>query len=160
MKTRLLVLAGLAIGFAISAFAQQKEVVDPKIIEGLSANGKKFAEAFNNNDAAALAALYTEDAIFVTDRGIIHGRPAIEVWWADTFNAVHPKNYSDKADPSSLRVVGTADNIRVAGEWNETLQGKNGEPIQAKGYWSDILVREGDDWEIQVDAWNVTPGNQ
>jgi uncharacterized protein (TIGR02246 family) len=133
-----------------STFAQQKEAVDPQIVEQLNANGKKFAEAVNNNDAAAVAALYTEDAVFVTDRGPVHGRQAIEKWWADTFKAVHPKNYIDKTDPSSLRVVGTADTIRVAGEWNETLQGKNGEPIQAKGYWSDILVREGDDWKIQV----------
>jgi len=33
--------------------------------------GKKFDEAFNNNDAAAVAALFTEDAIWVVDTGAI-----------------------------------------------------------------------------------------
>jgi ketosteroid isomerase-like protein len=43
----------------------KKETVDPQIIEQLNANGKKYDEAVNNNDAAAIAALFTEDGIFV-----------------------------------------------------------------------------------------------
>ena len=31
------------------------------------------------------------------------------------------------------------------------------EAIPAKGYSSVIYAREGDDWKILVDAWNVTP---
>jgi len=66
VKIRLLLaIAGLAISFALPTFAQQKETVDPKIIEQLNAISKKVDEAVNNNDAAAYAALYTEDAIFV-----------------------------------------------------------------------------------------------
>jgi uncharacterized protein (TIGR02246 family) len=47
---------------------------------------KKFDEAFNNNDPAALAALFTEDAVEVTDTGPIYGREAIEKYHADVFN--------------------------------------------------------------------------
>ena len=67
MKTRLLgALVGLAISFTLPTFAQEKETVDPKILEQLDAGNKKFGEAFNNNDAAAVAAFFTEDAIWVT----------------------------------------------------------------------------------------------
>jgi ketosteroid isomerase-like protein len=92
MKMRLLVtLAGLAISFALPTFAQQKETVDPQIIVQLNAIAKKYNEAINNHDAAAMGALYTEDAIFVTDRGSIYGREAIEKWYADVFKGWHPK---------------------------------------------------------------------
>jgi len=158
MKTRLLgALVGLAISFALPTFAQQTNTPDPQIIEQIDAFDKKFAEAVNNNDAAAVAALYTENATFVTDRGPIYGRQAIEKWYAEVFETWHPKNYIGATDPKSPRIIGTADNIASNGEWSETLQGKNGEPIPIKGYWSTIHVREGNDRKLLVDAWNVTP---
>jgi hypothetical protein len=43
---------------------------------------KKFDEAFNNGDAAAVAALYTEDAVQVTPQGPVFGRQAIEKLFA------------------------------------------------------------------------------
>jgi hypothetical protein len=40
---------------------------------------------------------------------------------------------------------------------NKSGRAKNGELITIKGYWSDIYVREGDDWKIRVTANNITP---
>jgi hypothetical protein len=52
MKFRsLLTLAGLVIGFAGPAFAQQKDATDPQIIQQLEEIGRKNDEAFNRNDA-------------------------------------------------------------------------------------------------------------
>ena len=66
MKTRLLgALVGLAISFALPTFAQQKETVDPEIRQQLDALAKKFDDASNKADAAALAALFTQDAVEV-----------------------------------------------------------------------------------------------
>ena len=63
MKIRLVVaLAGFAIGFALPAFAQQKDTVDPQTAQQIRALRIKFDEAFNRNDAAAVAALYTEES--------------------------------------------------------------------------------------------------
>jgi Domain of unknown function (DUF4440) len=78
MKIRfLLTLVGLAISFAVPTFAQQKDTVDPQLRETLVALVKEYDETFNKNDAAALAALFTEDAIFVTDAGpLTVGRPS------------------------------------------------------------------------------------
>ena len=156
MKTRLLgALVGLAISFALPTFAQQTNSSDQQLREQLVPVSKKVADAWNNNDAAALAALYTEDAIKVTPQGPIHGRQAIEKWLAQVCKNLHPKNYISKTD--SLRIIGTADNIAANGEWSQTLQGKNGEPIPLKGYWAAIYVREGDDWKCRLDVFNVTP---
>jgi uncharacterized protein (TIGR02246 family) len=76
-------LAGLAFSFAFPMVAQQ--TADPKAIERFDEFNKKFDEAFNNNDAAAVAALYTEDAATVTNKGPIYGREAIEKRYADLF---------------------------------------------------------------------------
>ena len=54
MKIRSVVaLVGLAISFAVPAFAQQKDAVDSQIRQQLDALGEKYDEAFNNGDAAA-----------------------------------------------------------------------------------------------------------
>jgi uncharacterized protein (TIGR02246 family) len=55
---------------------------------------KKYNEAINNHDAAAIGALYTDDAVFVTDAGPLYGRQAIEKFYADTFNGWQPKNHT------------------------------------------------------------------
>jgi Domain of unknown function (DUF4440) len=90
MKIRsLLALAGLAIGFAVPTFAQQTSKPDPQLREALLALAKKVDDAWNNNDAAAVAALYTKDAVEVTNEGPIYGREAIEKHYADLFQKVH-----------------------------------------------------------------------
>jgi ketosteroid isomerase-like protein len=157
MKTRLLgALVGLAISFALPTFAQQKETVDPKIIEQLNAIPPKFDEAVNNNDAVAVAALFTEDAIYLTDMGPIYGRQAVEKQFAEWFKGSHHSNHMSKHDPNSFRIVGTADKIAANGEWSETDQPPNGKPFQLKGYWSAIDTREGDAWKIWMLAYNIT----
>jgi uncharacterized protein (TIGR02246 family) len=158
MKIRLLgALVGLAISFSLLTFAQQKETVGPQITEQLDAISKKYEEAVNNNDAAAVAALYTEDGVYVADTGPLYGRLAIEKWYADVFKAWHHSNFIGKKDPHSPRILGTADNIALNGEWSETLQGQSGEPFQLKGYWSAIDTREGDGWKIRMLTYNLTP---
>jgi len=58
MKIRLVVaLAGLAMSFALPAFAQQKDTVDPKIEQQIRVLAAKYDEAINKQDAAAVAAL-------------------------------------------------------------------------------------------------------
>ena len=65
MKTRLLIaLVGLAISFTLPTFAEQKDAVaDPQITQKILAIGKAYDEGKNNNDAAAIAALFTQDAV-------------------------------------------------------------------------------------------------
>ena len=70
---------GLAISFALPTFAQQKEpTLSEQDRQQLGALATKYADAVNKNDAAAIAALFTEDVKFVTAGGIISGREAIE----------------------------------------------------------------------------------
>ena len=159
MKKRLFVpLLGLPISFALSTYAQQKDVANPERTQEILAVRKALVEGYNNHDAAAIAALHTRDAVFVTPEGLITGRQAIQKWHTDLYQWWHPKNYITKVDGNAFHLIGTAGNaLWATGEFGETGQGKNGEPIIIKGYWLEIYVREGDDWKIQVHAWNTTP---
>ena len=159
MKIRsLLTLVGLAIGFALPIFAQQKEpMLSEQDRQQLGALHKKWDEAENNNDAAAIAALFTEDGVFVTDKGPVYGREAIQKRFADDFQEWRHSNHTGKRDPDSFRIIATADDVAENGEWSVTVQGKTGDPIPLTGHWSEIDTREGNDWKIRVCTFNITP---
>ena len=157
-KCLVVALAGLAISFALPTYAQQKDMADPQTTQKLLAIGKAHMEANKNHDPAAIAAFYTRDAVFLTpDRPII-GRQAIQKWFTDLYQWWHPKNHIDKLDGNAPHLIGTAGNeLWATGEFRETGQGKNSEPLPIKGYWACIYVREGDDWKIRVAAWYTHP---
>jgi ketosteroid isomerase-like protein len=50
-----------------------KDTADPQISGHINALIKKYAEAVHNSDAAALATLCTEEAVFVTPGGVVYG---------------------------------------------------------------------------------------
>src|SRR6476659_2811761 len=157
MKLRfLLALVGLAISFALPTFAQQKDQTADS--EKIRAIIKTYDEGVNSHDAAAMAALYTEDAVILTPRGSIIGRKAIEKWYEDAFKGWQPKNHIGKGDQDGPHIVGTGGtDAWDSGEWSETGQGKSGESISMKGYWSTADIREGDHWKIRMLIYNVTP---
>jgi hypothetical protein len=63
MKIRLiLALVGAVIGFVVPTVAQQKETPDPQLRQVADALTKKFNDAWDNNDAAALASLQDGDS--------------------------------------------------------------------------------------------------
>ena len=71
MKIRLAVaLVGLAFGFDIPTFAQQKETVDPKVEQQIRALA--YDRASNEHDPVAVAALRTQDGVHA--RGGVQGR--------------------------------------------------------------------------------------
>src|SRR6201993_2586048 len=102
MKIRLIVaLVGLAISFALPTLAQEQNTVDPEVRQQIEAVHMKFVEAQNKGDAAAIAALFTQDAVEVVgsemaDAGsLASGREAIEKRYATHF-ASSPSNMVTK----------------------------------------------------------------
>jgi hypothetical protein len=70
MKMRFaLALVGFAISFALPIYAREQSAVDPETRQEIEAAATQFVEAYNKHDAAAIAALYTLDAVRVFDRG-------------------------------------------------------------------------------------------
>jgi ketosteroid isomerase-like protein len=160
MKIRLVVasLVGLAIVLAVPTFAQQKDTADariaqqhdligdPKALDEFGVLATKQEEAFTNKDAAAVAALFTEDAVLVAPDGIFSGKQAIEKRYEDTFQRWPFTQFNDPRD-CHLKAIDNA--VWSYGEWGGTLQGEAG-PVFVKGYFSAIYVREGDDWKMRT----------
>jgi hypothetical protein len=113
MKIQLAVaLAGLAISFAVPSIAQQQNTVDPEVRQQIEAAIMKLGEAINKHDAAAVAALYTQDAVqvwsFLSAGGVASGQQAIEKRYAVEF-ASSPGEFAAKSAtryPLSRKRVG------------------------------------------------------
>jgi uncharacterized protein (TIGR02246 family) len=156
MNTRSVVaLLGLAVCFASPTFAQQTNTPDPQLRQKLVDAIKKHTDALDKNDAAAVAANFTEDGVFVTPNGTFFGREAIEKKYAEDFKqGFRSSKNTATPDDDSPHIIG-ADRMWATGKWTATVQGKDWGPAEATGYWS--VIREGDDWKIRMLAFNVTP---
>jgi ketosteroid isomerase-like protein len=161
MNVRLVVtLVGLGIRFALPSFAQQTNTPDPQIVQQLHAIDRKSDETFLKGDAAALAALYTEDAVLVNDTGPVYGRQAIEKYYADMFQALHYFSHETRYAPTSPHLIGFDGNaVWENGEWSSAIapRGEDCGPHQLRGYFASVKVREGDTWKVRMVTYNLTP---
>lgn len=83
----------------------------------------------------------------------MYGREAIAKSWTDLFGKVRFSNHLSTLDQYSPHMIGTSGNeMWAAGGWSQTIEGPN---IAVKGYWSGIVVREGDAWKFRLHA--ITP---
>ena len=153
MKTRLLLtFGGLALCLTVSALAFSGDLAgDVKALDELSALSMKYDDAYKKRDAAALAALFTEDAACVTPAGLFYGRQAIEKAYADDFQRWPATSHIYQAD--QLNAI--SNEVLSVGQWWRTLEGHNG-PVFARGYWSAVLVRDGDSWKFRMLSFNET----
>jgi ketosteroid isomerase-like protein len=106
-----------------------------------------FAEAYNRKDVPAMASFFSENAVRVTPAGIFRGREAIgrELQRVSVDLGLH--DYSVKRMVSRLE----GDMVFNAGEW----QAKLSDGKQYHGYYSALLVREGDKVKIFEETTNV-----
>jgi uncharacterized protein (TIGR02246 family) len=153
----LLIVVGLAISFATPVLCQEKDTADSqraqqrdllgvaKAIGDFGPLGLKLDEAFNKNDASAIAALFTEDGILVASDGMFIGRQAIEKRYAGIFQRWPVTTFSGQR--YQLNAIDNA--VWSAGEWWSTIQSETGPKFEG-GYWSAIYVHEGDDWKIRL----------
>jgi ketosteroid isomerase-like protein len=132
VKIHLLVaLAGFAIACAVPALAQDGSNVDSQVREEIEAALTKFEEAFNKQDATAIAMLFTLDAVLVLDwgeGGTFSGQQAIEKNYAIDFASSPPK-FAEKL----VHMYAIGDAISAISEWSQGLW---------KGYHTRIYVRE------------------
>jgi uncharacterized protein (TIGR02246 family) len=154
MKLHLIIaLAGSAIGLTLPAFAQQKDTVNPKIAQQIRALASKYDAAFNRDDAAAVATLYTEDVVFKTPNGTFNGRQAIEELFAKHY---FEESYSRNAVTTVKKVIADGNEVRATGTWSDTFEDASSGTLNADGTFSWVLVQEGDTWRIRGSTFEIT----
>jgi uncharacterized protein (TIGR02246 family) len=152
MKMRLITIAAL-VGIVSPAFTQTP---DAKLRQAVETIDKKFVDAQDKGDAAALAAVFSDDAVMVTNIGPLNGRKAIEEYYANAFKTTQFSNTTSTIDPDSPRSI-SATAMWVTGSWSTIAKGANWGPVEIKGFWGSIKTLEGGTWKILTESWNITP---
>jgi uncharacterized protein (TIGR02246 family) len=112
--------------------------------------GDKWAEAFNKGDAAALAAMYTEDA-YVLPPGaeMMKGRGAIEAFWRQQMQQLgNFKCTTLDVKPlsrSAAREIGAC-----------TFRTKGQQPQDGAIKYAVVWQKVGGQWKLLQDIWNTS----
>ena len=129
-----------------------KDTADPQIAQQIRERGKKYDEAFNKNDATAVAALFTEDALQVAPEGVFSGQQALEKRYAEfQFQQLHCNNHVLKVN----QVIAVGREVCSIGEWSCTFQDESGGTEQVHGYYTDVHLRDGDTWKVRISTYNL-----
>jgi uncharacterized protein (TIGR02246 family) len=146
MRTGLILVVVLSVVYSASATAQQSDLDTRGQIEQLAAT---FSEHYNKQDAAAIASMFTKDAVRVTSESAASVGPrSIE----ETLKAQFETGFRhiDLAI-DQVSSVGT-DTAVTVGAYQTTGQGQGG-PLKVEGRWAEVDVREGGVWKIRLSTF-------
>jgi uncharacterized protein (TIGR02246 family) len=135
---------GLAIGLGLSgsaAFAQSKAAIQQL--------DDQWAAAFNKGDAAAVAAMYTQDAyVLPSGAPMVKGRAAIEALWRQEMQQIGDVKVTTldvkPLGGAAAREIGTA-----------SFKTKSQPPQEATIKYAVVWQKEGGRWKLLQDIWNM-----
>ena len=137
-----IVLLGATLGVSTSASAQ--------VVPGwLKDHTEKWYTAFNAGDSAAMARLYTADAVLLLQGQVFEGRPAIE--------AFHKGNFAAARFNCTWTINGNTIVDKVAAVWGDDscidTPKAGGPPGDWKGHWLTVYQQQADgSWMIVRDS--------
>ena len=119
----------------------------------ISEAARQFSAAYVRGDAAAITALYTQDAVIFPERSdAITGRDAIRQYWSPNEGQRISRH---RLTPTSLVIDGKHaydhGTYEIAGE----RDGKAWGPFRGK--YLVVWRREPNGWRMQLDMWNSGP---
>ena len=132
----------VSIGFiAAPALAQDKATIE-KLNDAWTA-------AFNKGDAAAVAAMYTEDAyVLPPGADMVKGRSAIEAFWRQAAQQLGEAKLTTidvlPLGRTAAREIGTV-----------TLKTKSQPPQEITGKYAVVWRKVGGKWRLATDIWNT-----
>lgn len=148
---------------ALISCAQQEEGGEAESIEmgmvgdleavgnAIAAANDAFTQAFVDGDAAALAAMYAEDGMWMApNEETVRGREGIEARFAEQFGATTARNLTLE----TFDYGASGDLAYAAGNYTLALE-TEGEPVTDQGKYLVLMKLTADgDWEIVAHIWN------
>ena len=143
-------IAVLAIG-VLSARDDAKPAADQgreADAETIRANARDFAAAFNKGDAAAIAAMYTDDAtVLPQGEPMVKGHTAIQNLWAKVI-----KDFGDaKLTTVEVHTMGEVMAYEIG---TVTAKTKASPPQDVAGKYVVVWKRSGTTWKLAADIFN------
>jgi uncharacterized protein (TIGR02246 family) len=133
----------------------RSEAIDPAT-SPFAAVGKQYTEAYNRKDAAAVAALFADDAVRVTDRGIIQGREALQ---KSTEAGLDAGGHDLRLRYHHTHIDGNT-GWSVA-EVDYGVRGKDGSVSPMHAFATSVWIRDGGVWKIKTQSIvNAPPAKQ
>ncbi len=151
MQPRKSLLSAFILTTAVAFGAAAQQTSDRDVWQAGDLVVQAHNKAMQARDAAGVAALYSEDVIFLSPDGPVYGRSAVEKMCAGIFKVLVTM------EPAKLdKAIMVGDALRVrTGSYSAVIQSPSG-PMPVKGYWSTTDVRDGDSWKIRMETDNVT----
>lgn len=122
-----------------------------QVRQALEAANAKFVEAFNRGDAAAVVALYMDDATLLPPNSdMIRGRQGLQDFWSAAMKA----GFKDVA-LTTVEVGGSGDTAYEIGKYSLAIQPEGQERRADSGKYLVVWKRQADGWwKLQADIWN------
>lgn len=139
----------LVLGITTAAFVQPVAAEDVR--QAVEAGNAKWMAAFNQGDAAAVAALYTDDATLMPpNSATIEGREGVQDFW-------HGAIQSGLKDASltTVSVQASGETAYEIGKFSLTAHSPGKDPQVVSGKYV-VVWQKGSDgaWKLHVDIWN------
>ncbi|MBP1768354.1 MAG: Ketosteroid isomerase [Candidatus Aminicenantes bacterium] len=157
MKSYVCLAAGfclLALSFVPLNGAPGKSEDVAQVRAAIEAANLKFGEAVRKGDAAAIAALYSEDAtVLPPDSDMIQGRQRIEASWKGSLQM----GIKD-AVLTTVNVSGAGDYAYEVGKVLLTIQPPGQAAMQQTAKYVVVWKKAASGtWQLHVDIWNSLP---
>jgi uncharacterized protein (TIGR02246 family) len=148
VKLYAFVVTALMVGWVVPAQAQDASNAGEDL-------GKKWVAAYDAGDAAAIAALFTPDGVFIPASGVVlKGREAIKNAIAARIKAGWNKETVNFIEGGAAGDAGW-----TIGDYAILGSGEN-EGKQIAGKYGETLVHDSDGWHIVMLVGNATPPKQ